>query len=262
MFHKKMKMQYIIYSDDSIDYNWIEHYPNKVDWTDISINGKLKNKFIRKYKDYVNWYEIGIHQKLNYDTMFECGEYLDWNVIVEFQFNISEDLLLQYRDRMTENCWSCFVPRYQKLSRDFIQKYLYSFDLISLIKYQRLSEQQIKLCCQLNLGKYVSKYQRLKPKLICNLKSELDWKILCRNPYIDVSKFNNHEIISIKPYIKEMFDHRIFNFKFWIFQNRLWELEYFTRTIQKYWKRAIADPKYKLCKLRLEREFAELLSIT
>lgn len=249
--------------DNSIDYKWIKRYPNRVDWTDISINAKLKNKFIRQYKDYVNWLEIGIHQRLNYETLSECGHYLDWNVIVMFQI-IPEDLLIQYRDRMTEECWRIYVPRFQKLSTDFIQTYLESFEVYYLIKYQKLSKKQLIWCCQLNMGQCVSKYHRLKPTMICELISELDWKLLIRNPHIDANKFKDHEIITIKPYLNRMFKYEVMrrgrcSELVWTLVHRLWRLERFAKTIQNYWRRAISDPNYIVCKRRLRREFNDLI---
>lgn len=247
---------------DDIDYNWINRYPNKVDWTDVSIYGKLKNKFIRKYKDYVNWLEIGIHQKLSYETLLECGQYLDWNVMIMFQ-NIPEELLIHYQDMMTEECWTYYVPRFQKLSTNFIQKYFTRFNVIFLIKYQKLSEQQLRYCLRLNLGSVISKYQKLKPRMICNLKDELDWTLLSVNPNINPNKFEDHDIITIKPYIDETFkmidrsSEIILMLKI-----RLFRIENVAKKIQKHWKHSITAPDYELCKQRLKREFTELISIT
>ena len=56
------------WTDISIDYklseNFIREFENEINWDNISYYQNLSENFIREFKDKVSWFEISINQKL------------------------------------------------------------------------------------------------------------------------------------------------------------------------------------------------------
>ena len=96
----------------------VEEFKDKVDWTDISANQKLSEKFIREFEDKVCWHAISSNQKLSEKFIREFEDEVYWTYISRYQ-KLSEKFIREFKDKVD---WT-YISKYQKLSEKFIREF-------------------------------------------------------------------------------------------------------------------------------------------
>ena len=110
-----------------------------INWSKISINHKLSEKFMREFKYKIDWNCISKYQKLSEDFIREFKNKVNWGFICIYQ-KLSENFIREFKDKVA---W-VYISKYQKLSENFIREFKDKviWDCISV--HQNLSEEFMK----------------------------------------------------------------------------------------------------------------------
>lgn len=206
-----------------VDIKWITKNPNKVDWIDVCLYGKLNNAFIDTHYEYVNWEIVSQTQCLKEWLIIKYKDRVNWSKISKFQ-SLSEEFIEKYSKNVR---WS-YISEYQTLTPDFIDRNLSSIDFFALV--QNDNTWNSVFSDPMNIIKYANRIT------ILNCAYEKRYRTKNKLKYLR----GNIKVKSLWTILLNMSNVH-------------------AKRIQIAWRRCITDPNYKLCKKRLRMEFESLI---
>ena len=137
-------VSYINWSKISINQKlsekFMREFKYKIVWNCISKYQKLSEDFIREFKNKVSWGFISKHQKLSENFIREFKDKVDWAYISKYQ-KLSENFILEFKNEIS---WWGYISKYQKLSESFISENINKISLPEIVQYQKLSDELFK----------------------------------------------------------------------------------------------------------------------
>lgn len=197
------KLQWSILSrTQNLSENFIEKYKDNVDWGKISVFQKLSESFMRKHANRLNWRSISCNQKFSSKFLYEFVDELDlFNVDsklftkrvvikclekkktayeVAFKVQLPHNLMEKYHYNLD---WET-LPSAQCLTQSFIKKHLNEFNVVTLARYQNLSDEIIDMIANKtndeSFWSTICTFQKLSENTMRKYFHELYPNMLCK----------------------------------------------------------------------------------
>ena len=167
----------------------MEKYADYFDWTILCCNQYMSEDFIRKFFNRIDVASILSHKKLSEELIEEicwCCEYTEWKNVWEYQ-KVSEAFIEKH---IKHAVWH-FIPRYQKLSKEFWMKYWNKMDKEIFFEKVNLKEGEIRTYIEKAVkdkpeyeGIYwaaISEHQKMSEDFIREFASKIKWYHLADN---------------------------------------------------------------------------------
>lgn len=192
----------ILSRTQSLSESFIEKYKDNVDWNKISVFQKLSESFMRKYADRLNWNSISCNQKFSSKFLYEFVDELDlFNIDsklftkrvvikclekkktayeVAFKVQLPHNLMEKYHYNLD---WET-LPSAQCLTQSFIKKHLNEFNVVTLARYQNLSDEVIDMIANKtndeSFWSTICAYQKLSENTMRKYFHNLYPNVLCK----------------------------------------------------------------------------------
>jgi hypothetical protein len=75
------------------------HNSFAINWTDLCLNFKLSERFIREFQDKVDWNFVSYNQVLSEDFILEFQDKINWRIIFNRQ-TLSDEFKRDFRNRI------------------------------------------------------------------------------------------------------------------------------------------------------------------
>ncbi len=134
---------YIISREQTLSEDFIIKFQDKVNWSHISQYQKLSEDFIWEFRDKLHWKKISEYQILSNTFIRKCATYVNWIKIFVYQ-----ELSMYFIEECVNTLLSYIgyieiIIRYQKVSKEFILKYIHEVSIEHVLEYQELDEEFI-----------------------------------------------------------------------------------------------------------------------
>lgn len=260
---------------EGLDEETAEKFWDRIDWDIVSERDDLSVSFIEHFKYMLDWYSVSYSTPITTEFVNLFDDYIVWEGVIGNPA-ITEEFVVTYLDRWNEEQWD-EISEMLPLSENFIRTHQH------LVNWRLISINQILSCDFIREFKdkvywsLVSYYQIIDKPLFLEFKDRIDWvtmSIASKSSFeftltemIDVHEEINMSIYSFvingkrnplccsscSPVHKKHFKpiKKI--------GRQLSLMNTSAKMIQRYWKRSISNPTYKLCRTVLTKDFAELI---
>ena len=191
---------------DEEEYDTIYTLADWIDWTQISIEPRLSENFIREFAEYVDWGEISSYQRhLSDDFIREFSNYIDWEQYCRTG-DVPQIIIREFPDEVYWDLISHAAP-----SEDLIRDFQHRVDWESISSCQPLSVPFIKEFAHKVDWECISRHQNITDELCDLFYDRLDWDEIARDrrlTYRFIKKYSQHipKVNRIKAIIKKAED--------------------------------------------------------
>ena len=127
---------------------FIDKYKDDLDWSFVLQKSQLSSDFLEKHLEYIDWNQIHKQKHLSEHFIEKYCIYNSNNISAAIisaliSFKLSETFIVKLLKDLDDSKFNLainLIIKYQKVSEEFILKYLQFIDIEELVTHQKLSE--------------------------------------------------------------------------------------------------------------------------